>query len=122
MSVHEQKRALEPDVQSPTSPGQVAGLAERLLTLWRESLGIPDAGMDENFFDAGGSSLLAVRLAGRMTAQLGCMVTAADILAYPTIRQLARKVGGDEPGLDRAAGDSRAAMQRKAFTLRRPVR
>jgi acyl carrier protein len=93
---------------------------EQLLAVWQETLGIPDAGVDENFFDAGGTSLLAARLAGRIKAQFACTVSAADILSHPSVRQLAKKLSGSEPGLDRTASDKRAAMQRRIF--KRPER
>jgi acyl carrier protein len=91
-----------------------------LLAVWQDILGAPEAGagadIDENFFDAGGTSLTAARLAVRIKTQLGCVVTAADIFAHPSVRALAKKLAGGEAVLDRTASDRRAAMQRRAFT------
>ena len=44
--------------------------AAAILAIWREVLGIADVGIDENFFDIGGSSLLATRIAGRLSLDL----------------------------------------------------
>ncbi len=121
---------------SPTSsPGSVfetPPTAAQLLVIWQEVLGAPvedttgsstgSGNIDENFFDAGGTSLLAARLAGRIKTQLGCAVTAGDILAHPSVRALAKKLAGTEAGLDRTASDQRAAMQRRAFTNPRQLR
>ncbi|PHQ53086.1 hypothetical protein BLA24_03775 [Streptomyces cinnamoneus] len=57
--------------------------------LWRELLGAPPATADENFFDAGGHSLLAVRLAGRLEATAGRRVPLRRILGAPTVRGIA---------------------------------
>ena len=85
-------------------------------------LGDEDTSPDVNFFEAGGTSLLAARMASRLAAALGCRVSAADILAHPSARRLAQKLGGDEASLDRNASHERAAMQRNAFAVgRRPL-
>jgi acyl carrier protein len=106
---------------SPVDATQHTPSTAQLLAVWQEVLGAPEVGadgtdIDENFFDAGGTSLTAARLAARIKTQLGCVVTAADILAHPSVRALAKKLAGSDAGLDRAASDRRAAMQRKAFT------
>ena len=111
----------KPIAEATPAPGHTPTAAE-LLVIWRETLGASDASLDENFFDAGGTSLLAARLAARIKAQLGCAISAADILSHPSVRQLARKLGGGEVALDRSASDRRAAMQRRAFTATRPAR
>ncbi|MCW6006773.1 AMP-binding protein, partial [Micromonospora sp. CPCC 205371] len=68
---------------------------------WREVLRVEQVDPDENFFDAGGDSLRAVALAGRLK-NLGFEVTAADIFANQTISELARVI----PGAPRDAGAS----------------
>jgi len=44
---------------------------------------------DSNFFDMGGDSIAAVRLAGALQRRLGRGVSLATILAAPTIASLA---------------------------------
>ena len=105
-----------------TVPPLTAPSTTQLLAIWRETLHAADASIDENFFDTGGTSLLAARLAARIKAQLGCAITAADILSHPCVRQLAKKLGGTDAALDRGASDQRAAMQRRAFSAKRPTR
>lgn len=99
-----------------------AGVEEQVLALWREVLGAPEASADENFFEAGGTSLVATRLASRLTTQLAMRVTAAEILAHPSARKLAAKLTGQQATLDRSGSDQRALQQRKAFAVNRPSR
>ncbi|MFB7915607.1 amino acid adenylation domain-containing protein [Streptomyces sp. NPDC056061] len=57
--------------------------------LWEELLGAPPAAADQNFFDAGGHSLLAVRLANRLAAPAGRRVPLRRILGAPTVTAIA---------------------------------
>ncbi|WP_335936140.1 non-ribosomal peptide synthetase [Streptomyces sp. PTD5-9] len=57
--------------------------------LWEELLGAPPASADQNFFDAGGHSLLAVRLANRLAATAGRRVPLRRILGAPTVTGIA---------------------------------
>ncbi len=98
---------------------QAGSRRERILLIWREMLASPDAGPHDNFFDAGGTSLVAARLAGRIASLLDCKLTAADILTHPTVEQLANRLAGREEGLDRTAAEDRAARQRGAFAVGR---
>ncbi|MEU9848523.1 non-ribosomal peptide synthetase [Streptomyces sp. NPDC047985] len=57
--------------------------------LWEELLGAPPASAEQNFFDAGGHSLLAVRLANRLVATAGRRVPLRRILGAPTVTAIA---------------------------------
>lgn len=64
--------------------------AEQVLaTVWQEILGIERIGMDENFFDLGGHSLMAVALVSEMGRALGAHFSVASLIAAPTIREFA---------------------------------
>jgi len=78
-------------------------IEEDLARLWSGLLGAAGPGVDDNFFQAGGQSLLATRFISRVRAQLGAEVSLKDFLDDPTIRGLAEKV---EAAYLRAAGPS----------------
>ncbi len=101
---------------------QFSATEQQVLNLWREILGAPEASPDENFFEAGGTSLVAARLASRLSTQLEYRVAAADILAYPTVRKLTQRLTGEQAVLDRAVSNQRASQQRNAFAGSRPAR
>lgn len=53
--------------------------------LWREVLDIEITSITQNFFELGGSSLLAITLANKLTEKLGYAINVLDIFNYPTI-------------------------------------
>ncbi|MFG3252418.1 AMP-binding protein [Streptomyces sp. NPDC048172] len=56
---------------------------------WQTLLGAPPESADHNFFDAGGHSLLAVRLAARLEKTAGRRVPLRRILSAPTVAGIA---------------------------------
>jgi amino acid adenylation domain-containing protein len=59
-----------------------------LLEVWQEVLGVP-VGPDDNFFDLGGNSLLAMRVGAALRRRGDFTVAMRDLYLRPTIRQLA---------------------------------
>jgi len=63
-------------------------LDETVLRLWRESLGVVDAGPDDDFFELGGDSLVATRLVARLREVLGVAVPLLLVFDNPTVSEL----------------------------------
>ena len=75
------------NVQAATSP------AEGLLTgIWEEVLKRERIGVEENFFEAGGHSLLAMRVMTRIKHVFGAELPVRALFESPTIRGLARDI------------------------------
>jgi acyl-coenzyme A synthetase/AMP-(fatty) acid ligase/acyl carrier protein len=95
---------------APATPAEQA-----LAAIWAEVLALEAVGLDDNFFDLGGRSLLLVRVQACIEQRLGIAVSMVDLFRYPTIRHLARYLqGGPLPmpsGATGAAG--RAERQRR---------
>jgi amino acid adenylation domain-containing protein len=63
---------------------------ERLLAaLFAEVLGLPEAGVEDDFFAIGGNSLLATRLAGEVHRRFGVELSLDDLLRRPTVEAAA---------------------------------
>ncbi|MFW2380623.1 MAG: amino acid adenylation domain-containing protein, partial [Acidimicrobiales bacterium] len=59
-----------------------------MLALWREVMEQPSLGPDDDFFDAGGHSMLAMRLVSRIRKDLGLQVGLSQLLRTGTPRSL----------------------------------
>jgi hypothetical protein len=75
-----------------------------VLDIFRQLLGAPQLGPEQNFFESGGSSLLAARLAARLRASGVLDVPTSAIFAAPTARALTRYASSSEQS--RYAGSS----------------
>ncbi len=76
-----------------------AEIETRLRRLWREVLGVASIGLDDNFFDLGGDSLLATILVSQIEAELGKRTSVVEIFSHPSIREMVRHLeSGTEGG------------------------
>jgi amino acid adenylation domain-containing protein len=91
----------EPGRVPPRTPAEKAVAA-----MWREVLRTDDVGVHDNFFTAGGHSLLLARLAGRLQEWLGREVPLLDLFRHPTVAAQAAHLagGGEERPAARAPG------------------
>lgn len=76
------------------SGGRAGVLEEVIARVWQDVLGHSEVGLDDDFFDLGGFSLQAVRIAAGL-AREGVEVSARDVLTSRTIRALARSASVD---------------------------
>lgn len=60
-----------------------------LCTFWEDLLGIDKIGIDQDFFDAGGHSLIAVRLFTKIRKKFGVELSLASLFTAPTIMECA---------------------------------
>ncbi|HET7232476.1 MAG TPA: phosphopantetheine-binding protein, partial [Longimicrobium sp.] len=92
--------------------------------VWEELLETPGVGLDDNFFEIGGHSLLLARVQERIREVTGRPVTVVDLFQFSTVRALAAHLdaqaaeaeSGEAAKPDTAAaetGQDRAAMRRE---------
>jgi hypothetical protein len=86
-------------------------LEGRIAAVWCELLALPEVGVEENFFDLGGHSLLVMRTCSALNQALGTDLTVMDLFDLPTIRQLAGRLGDAVP--DRALREDPADQARR---------
>jgi thioesterase domain-containing protein/acyl carrier protein len=82
-----------------TAPPATTGLTEEsvvneLSRLWRELLGLATVGPDENYFDLGGDSILAVHLFAEIHQAFNVKLPVATLYEAPTISGLAGIICG----------------------------
>ncbi|WP_217997550.1 non-ribosomal peptide synthetase [Gordonia namibiensis] len=81
---------------APSTPAEIA-----VADVFADVLGVDEVSAGTSFFDAGGNSLAATRLASRLGRTLGIPVTVRDVFDEPTVRGLAARV--ERSGADPAA-------------------
>ena len=94
-------------------------LERGIARIWRELLGHKRVGVQDNFFDLGGHSLLLVRLQSRLREILGLEITVMDLFRYPTIKGIANARRPRGPSNRHEAAQERVLKHRAA--LRRPA-
>ncbi|KAL4884491.1 hypothetical protein BJY04DRAFT_215457 [Aspergillus karnatakaensis] len=80
---------LNPDAESKEAPS--TDVERSLQVLWAQTLGLDEIriGAQDNFFQLGGDSVAAMRLAAAAQQQEGIQLTVADILSHPCLSDLA---------------------------------
>jgi acyl carrier protein len=100
--------ALAVPYAAPRTPTEQA-IAE----VWQQAFGIDRIGVDDDFFDLAGSSLLAIQIVTRLTAVLEVELPMTSLLESPTVGELAVRVEAarQPPAADLAELDG-AEMER----------
>jgi len=62
---------------------------EAIAAIWCNVLGLVVVGIDDNFLDVGGDSLLLMHVTTRLRAEFDPSLTRVDMFVYPTIREMA---------------------------------
>ncbi|WP_154676196.1 SDR family NAD(P)-dependent oxidoreductase [Amycolatopsis benzoatilytica] len=83
--------APEPAAAEPAPPPTPAGrpVVEVVRQLWTDLLGNPDIGLDDDFFDVGGSSLAAVHIVDQIEQRYGIALSSGALFESATVRTIA---------------------------------
>lgn len=87
-------------------------LESLVLEIWKKVLDLDRVGLDDNFFDLGGHSLLMVQVHTALTERLGHPFPLLKLLENPTIQQLAASLSTHESSPTRHSDVDRASLQR----------
>lgn len=90
------------------------GLEQVIADVWKELLGISEIGMDDNFFDLGGDSLIGLRVVAELERRLDSSVPPVQLYEGPTVRALAELLRGQ-------SGDGKLAQEAELASRRRQV-
>ena len=88
LSALDQTRTAEPNIfETPKTP-----LESRLAEIWIQVLKVEEVGRQDNFFQLGGDSVLAVQVIARVRTQLEVEISLLAFFETPTVAGLARSV------------------------------
>jgi len=71
-------------------------LERTIVQLWQRILKLTEVGLDQNFFDLGGDSLLLVAVHSNLQKALQMRIPVTDLFEFPTIRKLAQRLSRTE--------------------------
>jgi len=86
---------------------EISEVAQFVASVWHDVLGFEELGMDDNFFDIGGDSILVARVHAKIEERYSGRTTIADLFAYPTIAKIAAHLSKEEPPADAEDGNIR---------------
>ncbi len=87
-----------PDLSAQSAATYIAPRSEiekAIAATWQEVLQLEKVGMNDNFFDLGGHSLLMVQLAQKLQVSLDRELALMEIFKYPTIAAFAKYLSGE---------------------------
>ena len=111
--------------RSTGSGGRPRGSLERAIaSVWSAVLRVASVGMEENFFDLGGHSLLIVQVQDKLRRTLHRDIPVVDLFRYPTVRALAHHLTPDSTPDDAEANrdEIETIVAARRRTLRRTKR
>ncbi|MEM9218552.1 MAG: amino acid adenylation domain-containing protein [Cyanobacteria bacterium P01_F01_bin.150] len=99
-------------------------LERALADIWQTALGVEKVGVNENFFDLGGHSLLLAQVQNQVQASLDKDIAFMTLFRYPTIHSLVRHLHDDKgpsnnTDLQSLAAKQKASIQRQKLLQRR---
>jgi amino acid adenylation domain-containing protein len=115
------RKALPAPVRTPSASAAApllrpqTALEQQIAEIWQTVLKRDQVGIDDNFFDLGGHSLLLLQVLGRLREQLGRALPVVTLFQYPTIQALAAHLSRDEsttPTAGRPADTAASAVSR----------
>jgi amino acid adenylation domain-containing protein len=95
-----------------------SALERRLIAIWQEVLGLGQVGIDDNFFDLGGHSLLLLKVHDRLQREISPDLPLLVLFQSPTVRTLASAL---RPSAPAAAEDRQPQRQAGRQRLRRKL-
>jgi amino acid adenylation domain-containing protein len=105
-------REREPEAQARPGDAGVS-LESQVAAVWRTVLRAEYVGLDDNFFDIGGTSLLLVAVHAQLQALLNRKISIVDLFTATTVRSLSQKLGRGA-GLGKPVLDQPSLIQRQS--------
>ena len=91
------RRKLPPIEAAPTANGAtpMTEAQQTVAEVWKKVLGVRDIGLDDNFFEVGGDSLLMANVECELRPRFRTPFTITDLFEFSTIRALAARLSGE---------------------------
>lgn len=94
-------------------------LQQTIVNVWQDTLKLDKVGVNDNFFDLGGHSLLIVRVHQLLKAQVDKTISLTDLYRFPTISSLTEFLNSDQKNESLKKSSDRASRRRERMGLRK---
>jgi len=111
------------DVAKEGTAQSLSDMEEKVAQIFAEALALDGIGLDDNFFDCGGTSLLLIKAHLRLQAQFERAIPVTLMFECPTVRSLARRLAAEKtssPAI--GAVQQQAKKARDAFARARAAK
>jgi acyl carrier protein len=113
---------VRPDIEA--SYAAPRSQTEKMLAgIWAEVLNVEQVGINDNFFDLGGHSLLMIRVFRKLQEIIDQNISMITLFQYPTIGSLSNYLSGT--GIDQSSFEriyDRAESQKKAMAMQKRMK
>ena len=89
-----------------------------IFDVWRTAFGHTDFGVEANFFDLGGHSLLMLKVHEALQERLKRRISIVELFEHPTVEGLGRRLSGQQES-NLGAVKTRAQLQIEALARQR---
>jgi acyl transferase domain-containing protein/acyl carrier protein len=89
-------------------------LERTIAGVWQSALGISSVGVDDNFFDLGGTSLVGMQIVSQLRGSLGVEIPAIALYEAPTIRTLVKLLSAGPRADISSNGNGRTKPRRQS--------
>ena len=98
-------------------------MERRVASIWGDVLHLSEGGpgLDDDFFDLGGHSLVALKVQAQLERDLGLSVPLVLLFRHPTVRQLAAALEAKAPKVESASGRSNVLVPIQPLGTRAPL-
>ncbi len=94
-------------------------LQQTIVNIWQDTLKLDKVGVNDNFFDLGGHSLLIVRVHQLLKQQVDKPISLTDLYRFPTIGKLTEFLNSDQKNESLKKSSDRASRRRERMGLRK---
>ncbi|CAM3861502.1 phosphopantetheine-binding protein [Vibrio aquimaris] len=84
---------------------QDSEVEKQIIAIWKSVLNVKKIAVDENFFDAGGNSLLMSKVHRQIKKQLDIPINIIDLFQCPTVESLSKNILKKYPNVLRETSD-----------------
>lgn len=106
---------LEEEHTEDHSSGEQTATEKTLMAIWKDLLADGNIGINDDFFELGGQSLIAIQMFGEVDEQLGVKLPVSVIFQHPTIHELGKVIDDRSQRAWRSLQPIRSGNGRPAF-------